>query len=619
MVDSHYPSFFAQAAIIGFRTKKVLFVGVRNKFCTFCARAKVIGGPREHTCYRNWRGSSTSMERDIIVEGFRRSLDIHGLKYTRLIADGDSSTYKCVLEAAPYGHHIVQKVECRNHVLRNYSGCIRDIAQRKRPQRLPSSQKVLLLQAAVRLRSGVASAIRYRSSQDGPLHQKIRQLEADIRNGPSHVFGEHQNCATYFCSGPKNDEFNRVPELRSTGVYEEILVAMNRVADNSFSLIHDVDNNAAEHFNSVVAKFVGGKRVNFCQRRSYNTRCLGAAVSFNARGGYHRVLHKSMYRSSPGRWTKAHVKSKEARLTRTLGHKIAARSRARSTHGEDPLSHKNANADHDYGPNAQRPDMAEERFAAACETFLETLELSQAQREQLERDTRGQAESPVWFQERRKRLTASSFGRVCKMREHTSCEKTVRALLYSSVDTDAMRFGRQHEALAIQELEEHLGVQVQKCGLFVHPAHCYLAASPDGLVGKDKVVEVKCPKSASTMTIAEAMEQKKLHYMTIDRSGNIALKPRSDYWYQIQGQLNITERQACFFVVRTEKSLFVQEIARDDNFWSDHMLPLLSRFYRFCLVPELVDPRVPRSLPVREPSYICEAQKRQLKKQATGT
>nr|XP_050041498.1 uncharacterized protein LOC126538819 [Dermacentor andersoni] len=203
--------------------------------------------------------------------------------------------------------------------------------------------------------------------------------------------------------------------------------------------------------------------------------------------------------------------------------------------------------------------MEEERFTQGRDTFLETLELSQEQRE--ERDTRGQAESPVWFQERRKSLTASSFGRVCKMREHTSCEKTIRALLYNSAYTDAMRFGRQHKALAVQELEEHLGVQVQKSSLFVHPAHCYLAASPDGLVGNHNVVEAKCPKSASLMTIAEAMEQKKLHHMTIDSSGKIALKSRSNYWYQIQGQLNITKRQACLLVLRTEKSLFVRELA----------------------------------------------------------
>ena len=32
-----------------------------------------------------------------------------------------------------------------------------------------------------------------------------------------------------------------------------------------------------------------------------------------------------------------------------------------------------------------------------------------------------------------------------------------------------------------------------QCGLYVDTAKCWLAASPDGLVGGEAVVEVKCP------------------------------------------------------------------------------------------------------------------------------
>ncbi|CAN8019835.1 unnamed protein product [Ixodes persulcatus] len=87
-----------------------------------CARTKPGETTAAHRCFKNWQGSSTTMEKDIIVEGFRRSEEMHGLKYNRLIADGDSSTYRALLEAAPYGNQMVQKIECRNHILRNYSG-----------------------------------------------------------------------------------------------------------------------------------------------------------------------------------------------------------------------------------------------------------------------------------------------------------------------------------------------------------------------------------------------------------------------------------------------------------------------------------------------------------------
>jgi hypothetical protein len=44
------------------------------------------------------------MEADIIVEGFKRSMEIHGIKYTRLIGDGDSSIYRKLIEMRPYGN-----------------------------------------------------------------------------------------------------------------------------------------------------------------------------------------------------------------------------------------------------------------------------------------------------------------------------------------------------------------------------------------------------------------------------------------------------------------------------------------------------------------------------------
>ena len=196
--------FFFQAAIVGHSTQKVLFLGVRNKLCVMCARTKPGETPPQHRCFRNWQGSSTSMEKDIIVEGFRRSLEMHGLKYTRLIADGDSSTYKAILEAAPYGNQVVQKIECRNHILRNYSGHLREIAQRKRSTPLPTAMRNLILQSSMRLRFGVATAIKARAAEQSvSLRSKTENLAKDIRNGPNHVFGQHDSCASYFCTGPK--------------------------------------------------------------------------------------------------------------------------------------------------------------------------------------------------------------------------------------------------------------------------------------------------------------------------------------------------------------------------------------------------------------------------------
>ena len=74
---SHKQSYNAKSGVgvvFGLATKKLLFLGVRNKYCSVCpiAEHKEVESPK-HLCYRNWSGSSCAMESDIVVEGFRLS------------------------------------------------------------------------------------------------------------------------------------------------------------------------------------------------------------------------------------------------------------------------------------------------------------------------------------------------------------------------------------------------------------------------------------------------------------------------------------------------------------------------------------------------------------------
>lgn len=78
-------------------------------------------------------GTSTSMEADIIVDGFRQSIDMHNLIYSNIIGDGDSSVIKKIQLAKPYGKDVsIKKIECTNHILRNYSVRLRDMSTRRK-------------------------------------------------------------------------------------------------------------------------------------------------------------------------------------------------------------------------------------------------------------------------------------------------------------------------------------------------------------------------------------------------------------------------------------------------------------------------------------------------------
>lgn len=81
----------------------------------------------------------------------------------------------------------------------------------------------------------------------------------------------------------------------------------------------------------------------------------------------------------------------------------------------------------------------------------------------------------------------------------------------------------------------------------------------------------------------------------------------------MQGQLHITQRDYCILAVWTPLGLKTETIFRIDSFWDEEIFPKLENFYMHCLLPELADPRKTRSMPIREPAYIIQAQERQNK------
>lgn len=53
-----------------------------------------------------------------------------------------------------------------------------------------------------------------------------------------------------------------------------------------------------------------------------------------------------------------------------------------------------------------------------------------------------------------------------------------------------------------------------------------------------------------------------------------------DYYYQVQGQLRITNRKYCYFVVFTKKGLVFEKNNRDDEIWKKEIKPKLKKKLR---------------------------------------
>lgn len=139
--------------------------------------------------------------------------------------------------------------------------------------------------------------------------------------------------------------------------------------------------------------------------------------------------------------------------------------------------------DENYGLAEPLNDfLSDDEFKIKKKDFIQSITLSEVSKIELELETRNQSNNQKWFEERRKRLTASNFGRVCKMRSHTSCRTTVYNILYSNIHTNATVYGKQTEEIALTKLETELKKSILKCGLFIDNKIPHLAATPGKIV-----------------------------------------------------------------------------------------------------------------------------------------
>ena len=172
-----------------------------------------------------------------------------------------------------------------------------------------------------------------------------------------------------------------------------------------------------------------------------------------------------------------------------------------------------------------------------------------------------------WFQARLGKVTASNIDTIIsKVRSgESSYKRKYRMQLVTERLTGrvvpvfvnaAMQHGVDYEDearnLYMERFKLLKDVDVKEEGLVDHPRIPMSAASPDGLVGDDGLIEIKCPQP---LTHTETLMSHNIDQKYID---------------QMQWQLACTERQWCDFVsyhpeFPDEHKLFVKRVERDDE------------------------------------------------------
>ncbi|XP_071050642.1 uncharacterized protein [Onthophagus taurus] len=120
-----HTSRFGVVTLAGKYCKKIIDSGVKSTYCHSCVFWKKKDSDpeayeewlslHEDDCDINHKGSASKMEVDSVKDMFGRSISEYGVKYWRYIGDGDSATYKGLLNLNPYDI-LIEKLECYLHV-----------------------------------------------------------------------------------------------------------------------------------------------------------------------------------------------------------------------------------------------------------------------------------------------------------------------------------------------------------------------------------------------------------------------------------------------------------------------------------------------------------------------
>lgn len=133
--------------------------------------------------------------------------------------------------------------------------------------------------------------------------------------------------------------------------------------------------------------------------------------------------------------------------------------------------------------------------------------------------------------------------------------------------------------------EQSTGLKVQDTGLWLDSSGV-VGASPDELIGRNSVLEVKCPYTHRNSTIAEALKSASF-FLTKQDDGTVQLKNNHVYWHQVQGQMFLTGRMFCYFFVWTSKDFILINIKREES-WVNN-IEIMKDFYFCKIFPKIVE------------------------------
>ena len=236
--------------------------------------------------------------------------------------------------------------------------------------------------------------------------------------------------------------------------------------------------------------------------------------------------------------------------------------------------------------------------------FMNFIDLGKEQINIICEKTTHQGQSDFWFDQRAGRITASNFYKVCHLRDTTDKTNTIKLLMnYCPLlhIPEQLQWGHEKEDVATNKyykkvVKVHKDLSISKCGLVINQQWPYLGASPDriqycGCHGKFLIECKSLFAKRNLLPLVAASD--KLEKMP---NGDVMLKQETSWYYQIQGQMAITEVGNTDLIIYTNKNILVVSVPFNKSFWQTVILEKLKLFFMRFLGPEILSQKIFKTL-----------------------
>ena len=156
----------------------------------------------------------------------------------------------------------------------------------------------------------------------------------------------------------------------------------------------------------------------------------------------------------------------------------------------------------------------------------------------VEKNTRQQVKSRIWFQQRAGRVTASKLKSAIATDVMKPSVSLIKSICYPDPTVDRFvsvvcSYGLQFEDTARKEYmaamkEVHIDFVINKSGLIIDPIYPFMGASPDGLICctccGHGVLEIKCPFSCKDKELHSVTDENSNFFLYSNDDGKLQLK-----------------------------------------------------------------------------------------------